>query len=164
MRGKDPERRSRIPGVTNILASDANSATFAAKCDQSEVKDIPHSQIDGDRGTGAGVMDGTYFAVPIEDRTAAGSARAGHVVLEQELVGEIAGLFLERREPSERSRIYVRGHFFQSAIIAPTWEADVAEVGPGGELARLLLGSPIDDGGERFPPGNLTVSTPTSGV
>ncbi|MBI3823923.1 MAG: hypothetical protein HY289_14740 [Planctomycetes bacterium] len=29
----------QIRGVTNIVPSDANSATFAKKCDQSEVKD-----------------------------------------------------------------------------------------------------------------------------
>ena len=35
---------SRILDVTNILQSDANSATFAAECDQSEVRDTTPSQ------------------------------------------------------------------------------------------------------------------------
>jgi len=42
VRGKAPERVAtlcRIPGVTNIHQSEDNSATFAAKCDQSEVRD-----------------------------------------------------------------------------------------------------------------------------
>jgi hypothetical protein len=41
VRGKVPGGAilCRIPGVTNILQSDANSATFAPECDQSEVRD-----------------------------------------------------------------------------------------------------------------------------
>jgi hypothetical protein len=43
VRGKNPRQtgasRCQILGVTNIRRSDDNSATFAPKCDQSEVKD-----------------------------------------------------------------------------------------------------------------------------